>query len=372
MDMWFESSIGKRTDTFRIKILWCALTRWIIRGILLWPVIMPYSAFADNIRPAYLEIEELASGNIRVVWKVPRGQEISSEFEPSFPAQFQTIPPKKRLMTNDAIVETWNMRSGDQGLAGAKIGIDGLKKSTTDALVRIRFYDGSVHRVVLRPTETTATIPYPNKSINKQNKFYTSFLQFIDHWRYAVLFLAAFALSLLPVARRRGILLCAAALVTGALCGHIIGQLPSYDKFFKASIPSKMETAKILHGLMLNTYRAFMLQKDEDIYDTLARSVSDEFLNEVYLQNRENMRMSDSDGTMAIIHQLDIKSIDSLAQKTDGSIGMVARWDVYGSVHHQKHVHYRCNTYKANVRIKPTENYWKLVEIQLLDEQRVL
>jgi len=104
----------------------------------------------------------------------------------------------------------------------------------------------------------------------------------------------------------------------------------------------------------------------------LARSVSGEFLSEVYLQNRGKMRMSDSDGTMAIIHQLDIKTIDSMAQQKEGRIGIVANWDVYGSVHHQKHVHYRCNTYTAEVIIKPTENYWKLVKIQLLDEQRVL
>ena len=128
------------------------------------------------------------------------------------------------------------------------------------------------------------------------------------------------------------------------------------------SIPSKTEAAQILQGLLLNTYRAFMLQEDVDIYDVLARSVSGEFLSEVYLQNRENMRMSDSDGTMAIIHQLDIKSIDSMSQNKDGSIGIVANWDVYGSVHHQKHVHYRCNTYTAEVIIKPTENYWKLAQ----------
>ena len=368
----FEPSKGKWKDPFQFNKLWCALSRCIIRGMLLWPVILPYLAFADNIRPAYLEIEELASGNIRVVWKVPRGQEISSRFEPSFPAHFQMIPPKKRLMTNDAVVETWNMRVSGQGLAGAQIQIDGLKQTTTDALVRIRLADGTVHRVVLRPTETTAKIPNPDKAMNRQKKFYTYLLQFIDDWRYALLLPTAFVLSLLPMARRRGIILCTVALITGALCGNALGRLPVYDKVFSQNIPSKAETAKILHGLMLNTYRAFMLQKDEDIYDTLARSVSDEFLNEVYLQNRENMRISDSDGTMAIIHQLDIKSVDSMTQKKDGSIGIVTNWDVYGSVHHQKHVHYRCNTYKANVRIKPTENYWKLVEIQLLDEQRVL
>ena len=56
-------------------------TKLIIWGILFW-FIIPDFALADNIRPAYLEIEELASGNIRVVWKVPRGQGIPQQFEP--------------------------------------------------------------------------------------------------------------------------------------------------------------------------------------------------------------------------------------------------------------------------------------------------
>jgi len=356
---------------FQYKISRCPFTKWIIGGILFW-FIIPDFALADNIRPAYLEIEELASGNIRVVWKVPRGQGLPPKFEPSFPEQFRIIPPRKRLKTNDAIVERWNMVGGDDGLAGAQIRIDGLKQTTTDALVRIRLSDGSVHRVVLRPTETTTTIPNPDKTQDEQKKFHTSLLQLMDHWRYGLLFSTAFVLSLLPMARRRGIVLCTVALMVGALCGHALGQLPVYDKVFNQNTPSKAEAAKILQGLMLNTYRAFMLQKDEDIYDTLARSVSGDFLSEVYLQNRENMRMRDPDGAMAIIHQLDIKSIDSMVQKKDGSIGIVANWDVYGSVHHQKHVHYRCNTYKAQVIIKPTENYWKIVKILLLDEQRVL
>lgn len=82
--------------------------------------------------------------------------------------------------------------------------------------------------------------------------------------------------------------------------------------------------------------------------------------------------MRESDGAMAIIQKLDIKSIESIAKKKDGHIGIVAQWDVYGSVYHQKHVHYRCNTYTAEVVITPTDNYWKIVKILLLDEQRVL
>jgi hypothetical protein len=371
MALCIESAKCKWIDMFLLKTPWCTFTKWIIWAILFCSLTSG-SALADNIRPVYLEIEELGSGNIRVVWKVPRGQGLPPQFEPSFPERFRIIPPRKRLKTNDAIVQTWYMIGGDDGLAGAQIRLDGLKQTTTDALVRIRLSDGSVHRVVLRPAETSTTIPNPHKIKDKHKKFYISLLQFIDHWRYGLLLLTAFVLSLLPLARRRGIILCTIALIAGALCGHALGRMPAYDKFINQSIPSKAEATQILQGLLLNTYRAFMLQEDEDIYDALARSVSGEFLSEVYLQNRENMQMGDSDGTMAIIHKLDIKSINSMAQEKDGSIGMTANWDVYGSVHHQKHVHYRCNTYTANVIITSTENYWKLVKIQLLDEQRVL
>ena len=187
---------------FQFKISKFTFTKWIIWGIFFFSVVHG-SAVADNIRPVYLEIEELASGNIRVVWKVPRGQGIPPQFEPSFPEQFRIIPPRKRLKTNDAIVETWSMIGGEDGLAGTQIRIEGLKQTTTDALVRIRLADGSVHRVVLRPTETSTTLPNPHKIKEELKKSNTSLLQFIDHWRYGLLLLTAFFLSLMPSARRR-------------------------------------------------------------------------------------------------------------------------------------------------------------------------
>lgn len=62
-------------------------------GLILICATLPIPALADNIRPAYLELEASPSGNIRVVWKVPLGQEIPPQFEPVFPDQFQLIPP---------------------------------------------------------------------------------------------------------------------------------------------------------------------------------------------------------------------------------------------------------------------------------------
>ena len=337
----------------------------------LW-LMTPIIAFADNIRPVYLEIEELSSGKIRVVWKVPRGQGLPPSLQPSFPERYRIAPPQKKLKTNDAIIVRWEMIGSGEGLAGSQIRIDKLEQTTTDALVRIRLADGTVHRVVLRPTETATTIPRFEETKPQQTAAQSGLLQFIDRWRYGILFSAAFLLSFHPNARRRGIVLCTAAMITGALCGHAVGRLPDDTFDSRQRIRSESEATKVLQGLMLNTYRAFMLDQDEDIYDVLARSVSGDYLSQVYLQNREKLRMREADGAMAIIQKLDIKSIESLTPKDKGHIGIVAQWDVYGSVYHQQHVHYRCNTYSAEVVIKPVNDYWKIVKIILLDEQRVL
>ena len=115
-----------------------------------------------------------------------------------------------------------------------------------------------------------------------------------------------------------------------------------------------------------------MLDKDEAIYDVLARSVAGEFLSEVYLQNREALRIDSADGAMSIINRLDIKSIESMKRLKNGAIAIVVNWDVYVSVRHWKHIHFRCNTYKADLTIAPTDNYWKLTGVQLLDEERVI
>ena len=62
------------------------------------------------------------------------------------------------------------MIASSGGLAGAHIRIDGLKQTTTDALVRVRLSEGAVHRVVLRPSETSTTIPNPQNSMDEKKK----------------------------------------------------------------------------------------------------------------------------------------------------------------------------------------------------------
>ena len=338
----------------------------------LWCCLSAEPARADNVPPACLEIEESGSGTIRVVWKVPRSPNIPSRFTPIFPQDCRVSSPRKRLITGGTIIEKWDIACGEKGLAGASISIDGLEQTVTEALVRVRLADGSVHRVVLRPTERVTTVPDPALEIEETGTVLDAALHLVDRCRYFLLLPAAWFLSLRPRARKRGIVLCTSAVVVGALCGHALGRLPIQEKILRQEVLSEAEATRILQGLMLNTYRAFMLDEDEDIYDVLARSVSGEFLSEVYLENREAMRMEGSEGASTLIGRLDIKSIESMRPLKDDSIAIVATWDVYGTVSHLGHVHYRCNTYRAELTMVPTEDYWKLTSFQLLDEERII
>ena len=84
------------------------------------------------------------------------------------------------------------------------------------------------------------------------------------------------------------------------------------------------------------------------------------------------MRIDEANGQTMIVDRLDIKSIDSVKPLKDGEFSILTSWDVYGSVRHWRHVHDRCNTYKAWVNIVPTETYWKICNIQLIEEERII
>jgi hypothetical protein len=328
-------------------------------------------AFADGIHPAYLEIEERENGNLTILWKVPLYKGKPVEIKPVFPPGFKLASPRTYMKTGSAIVGRWVISK--LRIEGQKLSIDGLSATMTDVLVRIKLKSGRIHRVVLRPTETSTVVPMgTSESINNEKGFLNLVLSIIDRMRYAILLAVAFALSLLHRARERGILLCTTALLIGALCGHSINWISIPEKLISEGLQSKEDSSRILHGLLLNTYRAFIHQEEEAIYDRLAKSVSGDLLSDVYLQNSRAMRIDEASGQTMIVDRLDIKSIDSVKTLKDGEFSILTSWDVYGSVRHWKHVHDRCNTYKAWVSIMPTKTYWKIFDIQLIEEERII
>ena len=48
-----------------------------------------------------------------------------------------------------------------------------------------------------------------------------------------------------------------------------------------------------------------------------------------------------------------------------------AVWNVRGSVGHWGHIHERRNRYRAELRVAPVDGAWKLVGLELLEEERL-
>lgn len=340
--------------------------------LLIGAIFGPAVCVADNVQPVYLEIEEFKPDTLRVVWKVPLNQKIPAHVRPKFPKTFIATSPKSRVQVPRAQIEKWTMVCGGQALAGSTIGISGLEETTTDALVRIQLVDGSLHRMVLRPTKTQAVVPARETSGSlRVNPLEDSFLA-ATPWLYVVFFMVAYLLSLTPNARKRGVLLCAIALIAGSFSGHALGSRIDSGELWGARNLTETETKRVLQGLLLNTYRAFILENDDEVYAVLSRSVAGDFLEQVYLQNRETFRTGASKGTLSIIDRLDIKSIESMTHRHNGTINVVVNWDAYGTVKHLDHIHYRCNTYKAGVTLIPVNDYWKISKVELRDESRVV
>jgi hypothetical protein len=330
------------------------------------------TALADNVRPAYLAIEEQQNGFLDVTWKTPLVNGKPLTIEPAFSGEFALASPRTLLTTRDAVIERWTLDPKDNRIAGHEVSIDGLPATMTDVLTRIKLADGRIHRTVLRPGKPSTVVPVIEEKPPGDRGICRAVLYRIDHLRLVFLFFMASILSIFPSARRRGAPLCAAALIAGSAGGYSVGLTPASRLLAADGAAARADCGRIAHGLLLNTYRAFRYEQEETIYDELARSVTGDLLAKVYLQNRNALQIDEAEGATSMVDRLDIRSIERIEQAKAGGFTILATWDVYGSVRHWGHTHYRCNAYTAWLTIIPTEKYWKIADLQLMDEQRVM
>ena len=84
------------------------------------------------------------------------------------------------------------------------------------------------------------------------------------------------------------------------------------------------------------------------------------------------LELEDRGGARARVDQVQIQEVRDVTRQADGSFAIDAVWTADGSVSHFGHTHYRQNRYHAIMRIVQDEDTWKIHQIDLLDEQRLL
>ena len=142
-------------------------------------LILPHAVFADEIRPAFLELTQQSETSYKVLWKKPTQGEAQSAFKlaPLFPQSSQIKGIKKISRSGNAILETYILED-DRTLIGKPIEIKGLEATSSDVLVRIHYLDGATELIRVLPEK-------PNFMLTHKSGFYntasTYFILGVEH-----------------------------------------------------------------------------------------------------------------------------------------------------------------------------------------------
>lgn len=136
--------------------------------------------------------------------------------------------------------------------------------------------------------------------------------------------------------------------------------------------PSNERTSIILSGLLTNVYRAFDVRDESRVYDRLAATVVGDQLEQIYLENRKALEMENRGGAQANVDVVNVLAIRQVTPSEDDGFVADAVWTVSGSVSHFGHTHYRRNKNHARVTFVKDGNAWKIRDIELIEEKRIL
>jgi hypothetical protein len=131
------------------------------------------AAFADEIRPALLDIKEQNTGLFAVTWKVPmRGDRVLA-ITPILPASLELLGSPSVQQMPGALIEQATYKNNAGSLTGQTILIEGLSALQTDVLLLVQLQDGSQHSAILRPSSPEFTIPLQASKLKVA----------VDYWR---------------------------------------------------------------------------------------------------------------------------------------------------------------------------------------------
>ena len=131
---------------------------WFMVRLFIISVLFSFSiatAYADEYRPAYLELQQSSADVYDVLWKVPaRGADKRLSLYVVFAEEVEIIKPVRAAFVGRAFIERSTIRRSG-GLTGSKIKIKGLERVSTDVLVRIQRLDGSSETTRLNAAKTS-------------------------------------------------------------------------------------------------------------------------------------------------------------------------------------------------------------------------
>lgn len=114
--------------------------------------------YADEFRPAYLQLTQIDKSTYDILWKIPAIDENTTlKVKPNFPTGTQTVGPVSSTFARNSAVQRWRVQI-DGGLAGKRITFSGLALARIDVLVRLIRSDGTTQLGRVLPVQSSFEI----------------------------------------------------------------------------------------------------------------------------------------------------------------------------------------------------------------------
>jgi hydrogenase/urease accessory protein HupE len=129
---------------------------------------------AHPLAPALLELTEVASGEVNVLWKLPLKTTTSNTVTPVFPKHCQRIGLVKVSVEATAKISRWRLACGEVGLIGATLTINNIASSKAVAVLRVTTIDGRSYTKILSGNENKFEVPVRQSGA----QVFTDYLEF--------------------------------------------------------------------------------------------------------------------------------------------------------------------------------------------------
>jgi hydrogenase/urease accessory protein HupE len=107
-------------------------------------------ALAHEVRPGYLDIEEIGPNRYAVTWKMPISNEVKLALTPRLPEGCTREGTGHLSRTGASVLERW-AETCPEPIDGKPIRIEGLEKTITSVFVRASFAGGESFSAIARP-----------------------------------------------------------------------------------------------------------------------------------------------------------------------------------------------------------------------------
>ncbi len=150
------------------------------------------------------------------------------------------------------------------------------------------------------------------------------------------------------------------------------GTLTFKNPFFKAHAPEAAEAKRVIQQVLSNTYFAFNIDDEEELYKRLAQNISGDLVTDIYIDSRRRLTAGVRQGGEVTVRDVKVLSVGDKIDGTNAIDGYTyeGKWAVIARVRHLQHIHHRQNIYTGILKIKIEDENWKISTIELKSEDR--